>query len=307
MKIAVTGSSGLIGTALAAGLRADGHQVIRLVRAAPSGGDTIAWDPQASGPGLDPRALDGVAAVVHLAGAGVADRRWTDSYKAQIRNSRVNGTTALVSALTAMSAPPGVLLCGSAIGWYGDAGGREVDESSPPGTGFLASVVRDWEAATGPAAQAGIRVVTTRTGLVLSRRGGVLAKLLPLFRAGAGARLGPGTQVMSWIGLTELVAVLRFLLTRDDIAGPVNATTPNPVTNREFTAALAAAVHRPAVLAVPVPVLRAVIGGASSDLLSSARVLPRRLLSAGYAYQHPDLAGALAAELSRQDGVTTPA
>jgi uncharacterized protein (TIGR01777 family) len=298
MRIAVTGSSGLIGTALVAALRADGHQVTRLVRGGPTGDDTIAWDPRANGGGLDPGSLDGVAAVVHLAGAGVADRRWTESYKAEIRNSRVQGTTALVSALTTMASPPGVLLCGSAIGWYGDIAGREVDESSPAGTGFLAGVVRDWEGAAAPAKQAGIRVVTMRTGLVLSPNGGVLARLLPLFRLGLGARLGPGTQVISWIALSELMAVMRFLLTREDIAGPVNATTPNPVTNREFTSVLAATVHRPAVLSVPVPVLRTVIGGASSELLSSARVLPHALQAAGYQYQHPGLAGALAAELA---------
>jgi uncharacterized protein (TIGR01777 family) len=298
MRVAVTGSSGLIGTALVAALRADGHQVIRLVRAAPDGDDAIAWDPRADGGALDPRSLDGVAAVVHLAAAGVADHRWTESYKAQVRDSRVHGTTALVSALTAMTTPPGVLLCASAIGWYGDTGGREVDESAPSGTGFLAGVVRDWEAAAAPAGQAGIRVITMRSGLVLSPRGGVLARLLPLFRLGLGARLGPGTQVMSWITLSELLAVIRFLLPNGEISGPVNATTPNPVINRRFTAILAAAVHRPAVLDVPVPVLRVAIGGASSELLSSAWVRPARLLAAGYQYQHPDLAGALAAELS---------
>lgn len=297
MRVAITGSSGLIGTALTASLRAAGHEVTRLVRAAPTGPDTIAWDPLAPRGGLDPASLAGVAAVVHLAGAGVADRRWTESYKAEVRDSRVQGTTALVSALTELSQPPAVLLSGSAIGFYGDVTGREVDENSPPGTGFLAEVVRDWEAAANLAGQAGIRVVTMRTGLVLSPKGGVLARLLPLFRAGLGARLGPGSQAMSWIGLTELTAVVAFLLAHEDLAGPVNATTPNPVTNREFTAALAAAVHRPAVLAVPVPVLRAVVGGASADLLSSARVRPSRLAGAGYAFQHPDLPGALAAEL----------
>jgi uncharacterized protein (TIGR01777 family) len=307
MRIAVTGSSGLIGTALVAALRADGHQVTRLVRDAPTGADTIAWDPRAAGGGLDPRSLAGVAAVVHLAGAGVADRRWTESYKAEIRGSRVQGTTALVSVLSRMATPPAVLLSGSAFGWYGDTGGREVDESSPAGTGFLAGVVRDWEAAAEAAAPAGIRVITMRSGLVLSPRGGMLARLLPLFRLGLGARIGSGTQIMSWIALSELVAVIRFLLGREDISGPVNATTPNPVTNREFTATLAAAVHRPAAMAVPVPVLRAAIGGVSAELLSNARVLPAKLLAAGYPYQHPDLAGALAAELSPDRPVTAPA
>jgi uncharacterized protein len=307
MRIAVTGSSGLIGTALVAAFRAEGHQVIRLVRAAPTGDDMIAWDPRADRGGLDPRSLEGVAAVVHLAGAGVGDRRWTDSYKAEIRGSRVQGTKALVSALTAMATPPAVLLSGSAIGWYGNVGGREVDESSPAGTGFLADVVRDWEAAAELAGQAGVRVVTLRTGLVLSPDGGVLARLLPLFRLGLGARLGPGTQVISWIALSEMVAIIRFLLARDDVSGPVNVTTPNPVTNREFTSALATAVHRPAVLAVPVPALRAAVGGASIELLSSARVLPKRLLAAGYQYRHPGIAGALAAELTPPRPAAAPA
>jgi uncharacterized protein len=298
VKVAVTGSSGLIGTALVAALRADGHQVLRLVRGGPAGQDAIVWDPRGEQGGLAPGALDGVAAVVHLAGAGVADKRWTPAYQAEIRGSRVEGTRGLVRALAAMPAPPGVLLAGSAIGWYGDTGGREVTEASPAGRGFLPEVVRDWEAAAGEAAAAGIRVITLRSGVVLSPRGGILGRLLPLFRLGLGGRIGSGRQVMSWIGLSEWVTAARFLMGRDDIAGPVNLTTPNPVTNAEFTAALAAAVHRPAALAVPVLALRAVIGGASGDLLSSARVLPAKLLAAGYLYQHPDIAGALAAELA---------
>jgi uncharacterized protein len=297
MKVAVTGSSGLIGTALVAGLRADGHEVIRLVRAAPAAPGEIAWDPRADRGGLDPRSLDGVAAVVHLAGAAVAGRRWTPGYRAEIRNSRVQGTRALVSALAAMAAPPGVLLSGSAIGWYGDTGGREVTESDPAGNGFLADVVRDWEAAAGDAAAAGVRVVTLRSGVVLSPKGGILGRLLPLFRLGLGGRIGSGRQVMSWIGLSEWVAAARFLLGRADISGPVNLTTPSPVSNAEFTSALAAAVHRPAVLTVPAPALKLAVGGVSSDILSSARVLPKRLLAGGYRFQHPGIAGALAAEL----------
>ena len=188
MKVAVTGSSGLIGTALVAGLRADGHEVLRLVRGAPAGQDTVTWDPRAERGGLDPGSLDGVTAVVHLASAGVADKRWTPSYRAEIRDSRVNGTKALVRAVAAMTTPPGVLLAGSAIGWYGDTGGREVTEASPAGRGFLAEVVREWEAAAGEAAAAGIRVCTLRSGLVLSPRGGILGRLLPLFRLGLGGR-----------------------------------------------------------------------------------------------------------------------
>ena len=297
MKVAVTGSSGFIGTALVAALRADGHEVIRLVRTAPAAPDEIAWNPRADRGGLDPGSLDGVAAVVHLAAAGAADKRWTPGYQAEIRNSRVRGTRALASALAAMAAPPRVLLSGSAIGWYGDTGGREVTQADPAGSGFLADVVRDWEAAAEGAVRAGIRVVTLRSGLVLSPRGGMLGRMLPLFRLGLGGRIGSGRQVMSWIGLSEWVAIARFLLGRDDISGPVNLTTPSPVTNAEFTSALAAAVHRPAVMLVPVPALKVALGGVSSDILSSARVLPRRLLDEGYQFRHPAIAGALAAEL----------
>jgi uncharacterized protein (TIGR01777 family) len=307
MKVAVTGSSGLIGTALVAALRADGHEVIRLVRTAAAAPGAIAWDPRADRGALDPRSLDGVAAVVHLAGAGVADKRWTPSYQAEIRESRVQGTRALAGALAAMATPPGVLLSGSAIGWYGDTGGREVTESDPAGSGFLPEVVRDWEAATGDAARAGIRVVTLRSGVVLSPGGGILGRLLPLFRLGLGGRIGSGRQVMSWIALSEWVAAARFLLGRDGISGPVNLTTPSPVSNAEFTSALAAAVHRPAVMLVPVPALKLAVGGVSSDILSSARVLPRRLLDEGYQFRHPGIAGALAAELSGGAPVTASA
>jgi uncharacterized protein len=297
MQIAVTGSSGLIGTAVVAALRADGHRVIRLVRAGPATTDTLLWDPRAERGGLDPRSLDGVSAVVHLAGAGVADKRWTKEYQAEIRNSRVQGTRALVSALAAMAAPPGALLAGSAIGWYGDTGGREVTESDPAGHGFLPEVVRDWEAAAGEAASAGIRVVTLRSGIVLSRRGGMLGRLLPLFRLGLGGKLGSGRQMMSWIGLSDWVAAARFLLDHADVTGPVNLTSPNPVSNAEFTSALAHAVHRPAVTIVPVPALKLTVGGVSSDILSSARVMPKRLLAEGFGFQHAGIAGALAAEL----------
>lgn len=297
MRVAVTGSSGLIGTALVAALRADGHTVTRLVRTEPAAPGTLVWDPRAERGGLDPRSLDGVGAVVHLAGAGIADKRWTQGYRAEIRNSRVQGTRALVSALAAMAAPPGVLLAGSAIGWYGDTGGREVTESDPAGHGFLPETVRDWEAAAGEAGSAGIRVVTLRSGVVLSRHGGILGRLLPLFRLGLGGKLGSGRQVMSWIGLPDWVAAARFLLSRDGITGPVNITSPNPVTNAEFTAALAHAVHRPAVMIVPVPALKVAVGGVSIDILSSARVMPKRLLAEGFGYQHAGIAGALAAEL----------
>ena len=300
MRIAVTGSTGLIGTALVAALRDGGHQVIRLVRRTPARKDEIAWDPLAPTGGLAPGALDGLDAAVHLAGANVVGRRWTAAYKEEIRASRVRGTRALAGALATASAPPSVLLSGSAIGWYGDTGGREVDESSPAGSGFLPDVVREWEAAARPAEEAGIRVVTMRSGVVMSRRGGVLARMLPPFRLGLGARLGSGTQVMSWITLADYAAIVSFLLARPEITGPVNLTTPHPVTNAEFTSALAAAVHRPGLLFLPQPALKLALGGVSSDILASARVMPRRLEAAGYRFRFPDLPAALAAELAAQ-------
>ena len=300
MRIAVTGSTGLIGAALVAALRDGGHRVIRLVRRTPASEDEIAWDPLAPTGGLAPGALDGLDAAVHLAGANVAGRRWTAAYKEEIRASRVRGTRALAGALAAASAPPSVLLSGSAIGWYGDTGGREVDESSPAGSGFLPDVVREWEAAARQAEEAGIRVVTMRSGVVMSRRGGVLARMLPPFRLGLGARLGSGTQVMSWITLADYAAIVSFLLARPEITGPVNLTTPHPVTNAEFTSALAAAVHRPGLLFLPEPALKLALGGVSSDILASARVMPRRLEAAGYRFRFPDLPAALAAELAAQ-------
>jgi uncharacterized protein len=299
LRVAVTGSTGLLGTALVAALRAGGQQVTRLVRRSPAGQDEIAWDPRSAAGGTAPGALDGLDAVIHLAGAGVADHRWTPAYQEEIRASRVLGTRALVAALAAAGPRPAVLLAGSAIGWYGDTGGREVDESAPAGSGFLADVVREWEAAAQAAGEAGIRVVTMRTGIVLARRGGVLARMLLPFRLGLGSRLGSGRQVMSWIALADYLGAVQFLLAQPGISGPVNLTAPHPVTNAEFSSALAAALHRPALLSVPAPALRLALGGVTSDLLSSARVLPRRLTGAGYQFQFPDLPGALAAELAQ--------
>ena len=297
MKVAVTGASGLIGRALTASLRDNGDQVITLVRRTPTSAAEIAWDPLTPQGSLAPGALDGTDAVVHLAGAGIADHRWTDSYKEEIRSSRVHGTRALTEFLAAMDQPPAVLLSGSAVGWYGDTGSREVDESAPAGAGFLAGVVRDWEAAADPARQAGIRVATLRTGIVLSRHGGVLARLLLPFRLGLGARLGTGTQYMSWVTLADWIRAARFLLDGQDVSGPVNLTSPNPATNAAFTAALAGALHRPALLSIPSPVLSVALGEVTSDLMTSARVLPRVLHQAGFQFSQADLAAALAAEL----------
>ena len=298
MKVAVTGASGLIGSALAASLRASGDQVVTLVRRSPPRPAEIAWDPLAARGGLAPGALDGTDAVVHLAGAGVADHRWTDSYKEEIRSSRVQGTQGLSEYLAAMDQPPAVLLSGSAIGWYGDTGGREVDESAPAGTSFLAGVVRDWEAAAGPARQAGIRVATLRTGIVISRHGGVLARLLLAVPAGPGRPARPGHPVHELGGPGRLDRG-RPLPARPP--GHLRAgepdRRPNPDTNAAFTAALADALHRPALLSIPSPVLSVALGGVTSDLMTSARVLPRVLGEAGYEFTHPGLASALAAEL----------
>jgi uncharacterized protein len=302
MKVAITGSSGLIGSALAVSLRSEGHQVIRLVRRSPRSPDEVRWDPRLADAGLSPapEALEGLGACVHLAGAGVADRRWTARYKAEIRTSRVLGTRALAGALAKLGSPPATLLSASAIGWYGDTGGREVDESAPAGTAFLARLVRDWEAATGPAEQAGIRVVNLRSGLVLTPGGGLLARLLPLARLGLCPRFASGTQVMSWISRQDEIRAISFLLSRKDVAGPVNLTAPVAATNSEFTAALAAAVHRRDLpgLRVPALVLRLGLGEASVELLTSARVTPRRLLGAGFSFRDRTVPEALAGELS---------
>jgi uncharacterized protein len=307
VKVAVTGSSGLIGTALTASLRADGHQVVRLVRRPQRGADELRWDPRAADAG-DPD-LSGVDAVVHLAGAGVGDHRWTPSYKAEIRASRVLSTTALATALAAARPRPAAFIVASAIGWYGDTGGREVTEADPAGKAFLSRVVHDWEAAADPARAAGIRVVHLRSGLVLAAGGGVLGRLALPARLGVLPRFGDGRQVMSWISRTDEVRAIRFLL--DDAgagepgvskhSGAYNLTAPTPVTNNELTAALHAAFRRPDFpwLGVPAPLLKLGLGEMSAELLTSARVLPARLLEAGFEFKHPTLAAALTAELAR--------
>ncbi len=304
MKIAMTGSSGLIGSALTSHLRQSGHEVLRLVRRPPAAGDEIQWNPHsAASVGSGQRnaesampALEGVDAVVNLAGAPIASGRWTAARKQEIRVSRVDGTQALAAILAGLRQRPAVLLSGSAIGWYGDTGDHEVTESAPSGHGFLPGVVRDWEAATAAAEQAGIRVAHLRTGVVLSKRGGVLGKLVPLFRLGLGGRLGPGTQYMSWIAITDVAGAVSFLLDRPDIAGPVNLTTPNPVTNARFTTALAAALGRPAILRVPSSALGIALGEAAGEILMSARVLPGQLAGAGYEFQHATIDSALVSE-----------
>lgn len=291
MQIAITGSTGLIGTALVRALRDEGLTVVRLVRRPPAAEDEIRWDPFGE---VDAGPLEGVDAVVHLAGAGIGDHRWTETYKREVRDSRVEGTRTLSRALAGLTRRPAVFISGSAVGYYGDTGDVEVDESAAAGEGFLAGLCRDWEAAAQPAVDAGIRVVYTRTGLVLSGEGGLLGRLLPLFRLGLGARLGSGRQWLSWISLADQVAALRFIL-HNGISGPVNLTAPAPVTNAEFTRAVGRAVHRPAPFAVPATVLRLALGEfADEGVLIGQRALPGRLAKAGFTFSHPGIDAALA-------------
>ncbi|HEX6468940.1 MAG TPA: TIGR01777 family oxidoreductase [Streptosporangiaceae bacterium] len=297
MKVAVTGASGLVGRALVRSLREDGHEVVRLVRREPAGADEARWDPFGA---IDAKALDATDAVVHLAGAGIGDHRWTTSYKRQIRDSRVLGTCNLAETLAGLATPPRVLVCASGMNVYGDTGDHETDETAAParpGAGFLSDLARDWEAAAAPAADAGIRVVHLRSGHVLAADGGLLGKLIPLFRLGLGGRLGSGRQWMSWITRDDHVAAMRLLID-GDLAGPVNLTSPHPVTNADFTEALAAALARPAVLTVPPVALRLALDGlADEGALISLRVVPGRLTAAGFAFRHPELASALASIL----------
>ncbi len=295
MRVVITGSSGLIGTALAYHLRGRGIDVVRLVRRAPATADEARWDPAAPDGGLRWSALGSVDAVVHLSGAPVAGGRWTAARKQLLRSSRIGSTKALVRALLAAANAPRVLLAGSAIGWYGETGDRAVDETAAAGTGFLATLVRDWEAAAEPAAAAGLRVVHLRSGVVLSGRGGLLRPLLPSFRLGLGARIGPGTQYLSWISIADHVRAVSFLLDRADFSGPVNLTAPRAATNAEFTGALAAAVHRPAPLAIPAWAVRLALGELASELLGSCRVHPARLEQAGFGFDYPTIGRALVA------------
>jgi len=297
MRVVVSAASGLIGSALAADLAGAGAEVVRLVRRPPQTPAELRWDPREPGGGLDPGALGDADAVVHLSGAPIASRRWTPARKALLRSSRIGSTAALARALAAADPRPGVLLCASAIGYYGQTGGREVDETAPPGTGFLAELVRDWEAAAEPARTAGIRVVSFRSGVVLAASGGMLGRLLPPFRLGLGARIGSGQQYLSWISVTDEVRAIRFLLDDKHAAGAFNLTAPFPVTNAQFTNALAGTLGRPAALTLPSAVLRAALGEVASELLGSARVLPARLEAAGFGFTHADIGTALGALL----------
>jgi uncharacterized protein len=297
VKVAITGASGFIGTTLGARLEADGHAVLRVGRG-PAGPGGLTWDPAAGR--LDGTELEGLDGVVNLAGAGVASGRWTAARRHELRASRIASTRLLSRTLAALDRPPPVLLSASAVGYYGDRGEDELIESSPAGTGFLADLCQDWEGETAAAADAGIRVVCLRTGIVLARSGGALAKQLPLFRLGLGGRLGSGRQVMSWISLADEVGAIVFALGAEDLAGPANLVGPAPVTNAMFTATLGRAVHRPARLPVPAVALRLALGPGLADeaLLAGQRVVPSALLTHGYRFEHRTVEAALRAALA---------
>lgn len=296
MRVAVTGASGLIGSALVPALRARGYDVQRLVRRPATAPDEISWDPSKGTVDLD--ALTGVEAVVHLAGAGVGDKRWTDEYKAEILNSRVQGTTTIASAMAALESRPKVLVCGSAIGYYGDTGDRAVTEESPQGPGFLADVVAQWEASAAPAREAGIRVPLARTGLVVSSKGGAWKRLLPIFKLGAGGKIGSGKQYWSFISLADEVSALIALLEQDIYDGPINLTAPTPITNNDVTKAMGSVLGRPTFLPVPAAALKVALGEFSEDVLGSQRVLPTRLEAGGFTWNDPTIETAIRAAVA---------
>lgn len=295
MRIAVTGASGLIGSAVVPALRERGHEVIRLVRRTPSAPDEVRWDPEAGE--VDLAGLNGIDGVIHLAGAGVGDKRWTPAYKRTILLSRVNGTDTIARAMAHLEPRPRVLVSGSAIGYYGDTGDREVTEASPQGAGFLADVVAQWEAAAAPAQEAGIRVAFARTGLVVSDDGGAWKRLLPIFRLGLGGRIGSGRQYWSFISLRDEVTALIDLVEQDRYIGPVNLTAPVAVTNTEVTAAMGRVLGRPTVLPVPAFALKIALGEFSSDVLGSQRVVPTVLEQHGFTWADPSIDDAIRATL----------
>lgn len=296
VKVAITGASGLLGPHLIRSLRDDGHDVLRLVRRVPAAPDEVQWDP-ATGE-VDLAALSGVDAVIHLAGANLGGRPWTPAYRRTVLDSRVSGTRTIASAMARLEPRPRVLLSASGVGYYGNRGEQVLDETAPAGDGYITQIVREWETETVTAADAGVRVVTMRTGVVVSGRGGALGRLIPLFRLGVGGRLGSGRQYWSWIGLHDYVRAVRFLLDRDDISGAVNVCAPTPVTNAEFTKTLGRVLHRPTVLVVPGFALRLPLRDFAKDLLGGQRVVPGRLLAAGFTFDEPNLDTALEREFA---------
>ena len=286
-RIAVTGTTGLIGSALVGHLKAEGHTVQRLVRRPALTPEEVTWDPKKGT--VDLAALEGVDAIIHLAGAGVGDKRWSKKYRAEILNSRLLGTTTIATAVNTLK--PSLFICASAMGYYGETGNRAVIESDRPGNDFLATVCKEWEGAADLVRD--VRTVKLRTGLVLDPADGALGKMLPLFRFGLGGKLGSGKQLWSWIILHDVIRAITFAI-ENDISGPINLTSPNPATNQEFTAALARALRRPALLPVPGFALKIALGGFSAEILGSKKVLPQALTDAGFTFDYPHLAPAIA-------------
>ena len=295
-RVAITGSSGMVGTALTAFLRARGDEVVRLVRRAPRAPDEVAWDPPSRR--LDPGVLAGVDAVVHLAGAGPSDHRWTPAYQRELLTSRIDGTTTVATALADLGAPVR-LVSQSAIGWYGDRGEEVLTEDSGPGAGFVPEMVRAWEASADPAREAGLSVAHPRTGLVMAASGGALERMTKLARLGINGPLGSGRQWWSWISLHDTVAALAHLVDHPEVTGPVNVVAPEPVRQRDVARALGHALHRPSVLPAPGFGVRLVLGGFADEVLTSKRVSPTRLLGTGFAHQDTDLARLLRTEVGR--------
>lgn len=289
MRIVIGGSSGLIGTELVDSLRKDGHEVLRLVRRKSVATSEIYWNPAAGE--LDFAQLAGCDVFINLAGAGVGDSRWTEKYKALILSSRVDSTSLLAKA--AAEIKPDVFIAGSAIGWYGDTADHQVDESSPAGTGFLADVVVAWEDASKPASAAGVRVVNIRTGLVAAKNGGAWSRLLPIFKLGAGGKLGSGKQYWSFISMRDEISAIKFVILNSKISGPVNLTAPEPATNAEVTKAMSKVFNRPALFPVPAFALKSLLGEFSQEVLGSARVVPRVLMDAGFTFQDPNIESAM--------------
>jgi uncharacterized protein len=296
IRVAITGASGLVGSALGLALAARGDEVIPLVRSAtPQRPGAALWDPETER--IDASAIEDLDAVVHLAGESIAGGRWTSERRRRIRDSRVLGTRLLCRTLARLERPPRVLISASAVGYYGDRGDEWLDERSSSGIGFISELCRAWEAEVEPAATRGVRVVRLRLGLVLTARGGALGSMLPLFRLGLGGRLGSGRQHLSFVTLPDLLALLKFAIDTDSLRGPVNAVAPHPSTNAAFTRALARRLSRPAILPVPGWALRAALGGFASELLASRRVTPSAAVRAGFAFAHATLESALATAL----------
>jgi len=292
MNILLTGSTGLIGSELSSLFAEKQHRIFRLVRRADPRAYEICWDPSSGT--LDTKQLEGLDAVVHLAGESIASGRWTAEKKRRILDSRIKGTQLLAQSLSRLFDPPKVLLSASAIGYYGDRGEEQLNEQSEPGKGFLAGVCREWEAATQPAIIRGIRVVMLRLGMVLSANGGSLAMMLPVYRFGMGGKIGTGRQYVSWIAIDDLLGVIDYAIHNESLHGPVNAVSPNPAMNRDFSKALGRALSRPAILAVPSFAARIAFGQMADELLlASARVNPARLTESGFRFQFPKLEDAL--------------